>query len=151
MKIAVRAGVAVVLFLAALVPVAAQDDPGGTVVVTRPGVVFHKAGGSDLRGRGFEKSLDTALQAGYRPCPICFGRQAGSAANLGPDFASGIALPSFAPEGIPAPPSSTVSQPFGLRAASPSRHVGRETFRNPFLLPDTIIDHGREQGAFETR
>ena len=45
-----------------------------SVVVSRPGVVFHKPGSSDVRGRGHEKELARALATGYVPCEKCFGK-----------------------------------------------------------------------------
>ena len=50
-------------------PARAGEDK---VLVSRPGTVFHKAGASDVRGHGVEKSLDSALAAGYTPCRVCF-------------------------------------------------------------------------------
>ena len=64
-------GLAIATFLPA--PVLADGDDG--VVVSRPGVVFHKAGSSDIRGKGHGKSLSAALATGYSPCKVCFGRQ----------------------------------------------------------------------------
>ncbi len=153
MKSAGHAGLVAVLVIAcvALVPTLAQADSGDNVVVTRPGVVFHKAGSDDVRGRGFEKTIDAALEAGYTPCQICFGKEL---AGVGIATASaGAVVGGFgqAQMGIPAPPGSTVTQPFGLRVVSTNQGTGlRGGTRNPYLPADTIR-RAVDQGAYETR
>src|SRR5436309_16112087 len=66
---------AVALGLLALIPVLAADSQGSNVVVTRPGVVFHKLGADDVRGHSVEKTVDAALESGYTPCPVCFAKE----------------------------------------------------------------------------
>ena len=152
MRMSGRAGVAIAiaLGLVALVPVAAQDDQG-SVVVTRPGVVFHKAGAEDIRGRGQEKTIEAAMEAGYQPCPICFGKQVSTARNLGPDLASGMTMPRFGTADIPAPPATTIVQPFGRRTLSvKTGGLEEDIMRNPYEQASTILFAGWEQGAFET-
>ena len=63
MKSAIRSGmaVAVALGVVALIPVLAGESQGDHVLVTKPGVVFHKVGSDDIRGRGVEKTIDGAL------------------------------------------------------------------------------------------
>jgi hypothetical protein len=148
-----RAGAAVVvaLGLVALVPVAALSDQGSTVVVTRPGVVFHKAGGSDVRGRGFDRTADEAIEAGYIPCPNCFGKQVGTVSNAGRGFGSGAASAAFAVDAITSPPVGMVVQPFGVRTFGHGRSSGVKGIRDPYQQPDTIKSTGFEQGAFETQ
>ncbi len=153
MKSAGRAGAAVVvaLGLVALVPVAALSDQGSAVVVTRPGVVFHKAGSSDVRGRGFEKSSDEAIEAGYIPCPNCFGKQVGSVSNVGRGLGSGALSVAFTINAVTAPPVGTITQPFGVRTFGRGRASGVKGIRDPYQQPDTIQSTGFEQGAFETQ
>jgi hypothetical protein len=69
MKSPIRSGMAlaVALGVVALIPVVAGESQGDRVLVTKPGVVFHKVGSDDIRGRGVEKSIDGALEAGSRP------------------------------------------------------------------------------------
>ncbi len=59
--------------VAILAPELSRGDDA-IVVVSRPGVVFHKAGSGDVRGRGHEKTLAGALAKGYVPCERCFAR-----------------------------------------------------------------------------
>ena len=68
-------GLAVVFALGvvAVIPALVLADEGETVTVTRPGVVFHAAGSNDFRGRGVERSIGAAINAGYTPCRVCFG------------------------------------------------------------------------------
>ena len=156
MKIVGCAAVAVVLVLAVavVVPTAVADDSGDNVVVTRPGVVFHKAGAADIRGRSVGKSIDSALEAGYTPCRVCFGKELGSM-RIGPHglVAGGTgAVLGEAGFSLPAPPSSTVTQPFGLkfRANDLSGKNLAEAVRDPYEDLETrkfVV----ESGAFENR
>ena len=154
MRWSVRTGLAVVLALGllAILPAFAADNQGGKVVVTRPGVVFHKAGAVDVRGRGVERSIDAALEAGYSPCPICFAKEISLARTGETDLSGGAALPAFSGGGIPAPPESTVSQPFGLRFAS-THHVmtPKGAIRNPYDDLVTVVPGRAQQGAFGER
>src|SRR5262245_15520081 len=109
---------AVALGLLALIPALAADSQGSSVVVTRPGVVFHKAGADDIRGHSVERTIDAALEAGYTPCPVCFAKEI-AAARAGTVEIPGAAAPAgYGALSIPAPPAGTVSQPFGLRYAT---------------------------------
>ena len=154
MRLSVRTGVSVVLALAALAVLQAfaADSQGGKVVVTRPGVVFHKAGAADVRGRGVERTVDAALEAGYTPCPICFAKEisvarAGSLVRPG-----GAEVASSSVESIPAPPVSTVTQPFGLRFASTRfLRTPRDGIRNPYDDLVKVVPGRSEQGAFGER
>jgi hypothetical protein len=143
-------GVAILAFAPAIV----ADDDGDQVVITRPGVVFHKAGADDIRGNGVGKSVDAALEAGYTPCRICFGKELGANVIGSRDLAAGGTNASFDEAGatIPAPPNSTVTQPFGVR----TRAVGQdgkkqgEAVRDPYDLPETRR-YVTVSGAFQER
>ncbi len=139
------------LVMTAVPPAPLADDADDRVIVTRPGVVFHKIDGDDIRGTGVTKSIDAALESGYTPCRVCFGKELGSmrpgsqrSGAGGPGVVLGEASVS-----IPAPPSSTVMQPFGVKIGNP--HKGRSKgLRNPYDTPETrnfTIEHG----AFEQR
>ena len=107
-------GLALVIATFLPVPVVADGDDG--VVVSRPGVVFHKAGSSDIRGKGHGKSLSSALAAGYSPCKVCFGRQVSvNLRGAGGAGATSSAMggPAISPPGLSTP---TISQPFGRKA-----------------------------------
>src|SRR5262245_42166600 len=86
MRRSARTGMSVVLALGllAVLPALAADSESGKVLVTRPGVVFHKAGAEDVRGRGVERTMDSALEAGYAPCPVCFAKEISAARNGAP-------------------------------------------------------------------
>ena len=152
MKSAIRSGmaIAVALGVVALIPVVAGESDG--VVVTKPGVVFHKAGADDIRGRGVEKTIDGALEAGYSPCPACFAKEI-QAAKTGTSAKSGAAAASFGASGesIPAPPVSTVTQPFGLRYASDHTRGPKDSVRNPYDELYTVVQGRAEQGAYSQR
>lgn len=156
MRLSVRTAAAVTLALGmvAVLPAIATADDSGNVVVTRPGVVFHRAGAGDIRGRGFEKSIDSALEAGYSPCPICFAKEISAArgSSVGLPGAAATAEVTVVGEAIPAPPSSTVTQPFGIRFAS-SRfgNASREAIRNPYEQMIKVVPGREEQGAFGER
>src|SRR5262245_41504218 len=103
------------LALLAVLPALAGDAPADQVVVTKPGVVFHKAGAGDIRGRGLDRTVDSALEAGYAPCPVCFAKEISLAKAGAAVSTSGAAAEVDLGEPIPAPPVSTVTQPFGVR------------------------------------
>ena len=156
MKIAGCAAVAVVLVLAvvAFAPSAIADDSGDKVIVTRPGVVFHKVGGDDIRGTGVAKSIDAALESGYTPCRVCFGKELGSMQVGSQRLAGGGrgAVLGQASVSIPAPPTSTVTQPFGIkfRTSDLNQNKVREAVRDPYQDLNTR-NFAVESGAFETR
>jgi len=156
MRLSARTAAAVTLALGmvAALPAIANADDSGSVVVTRPGVVFHRSGAGDIRGRGFEKSIDSALEAGYSPCPICFAKEISAArgGSVALPGAAATAEVSITGQAIPAPPSSTVTQPFGIRYAS-SRFGGnsKEAIRNPYDLQIRAVPGREEQGAFGER
>jgi hypothetical protein len=148
-----RSGMATAMALAllAVIPAVAGDSQGDRVVVTKPGVVFHKAGAGDIRGRSIERTVDSALESGYAPCPVCFAKEI-SLARTGDSITGGAATASFTGEAIPAPPVSTVTQPFGIRyATSAYSHARRDAIRNPYEDLYTVISGRGEQGAFDTR
>ena len=133
---------------------ASADD--SAVIVTRPGVVFHAVGSDDVRGQGHEKPMSEALASGYAPCKLCFGRQISTSQGAGGVAATSTstAFSLSAGRGVviaPGKSSSSVSQPFGLKA--PSGRSGSEAshgIKNPYVLK-TIRFPGFEQGAYETR
>jgi hypothetical protein len=149
-----RSGMAAALAFAllAVIPAVAGDDQGDKVVVTKPGVVFHKAGASDIRGHAVERTVDGALESGYAPCPVCFAKEL-SMARTGDFVTGGAMVQTFGSlaESIPAPPTSTVTQPFGLRYASSSySHARKEALKDPYAELYSVV-HGRsEQGAYGT-
>ena len=154
MRRSVRTGTMVVLALAllAVLPAFAADSAGDKVLVTRPGVVFHKAGAEDVRGRGVERTMDSALEAGYAPCPVCFAKEISAARDAKPALPGGAAIASST-ESIPAPPVSTVTQPFGLRFASTrmSSSHPKDAIRNPYEALVTVVPGRTQQGAFGER
>jgi len=155
MKSAIRSGMAmaVALGVVALIPVLAGESQGDQVLVTKPGVVFHKVGSEDIRGRGVERTIDGALEAGYTPCPVCFAKEI-QAAKTGTSVKSGAAATASygaSGESIPAPPVSTVTQPFGLRFASDHTRSPKDSVRNPYEELYTVVQGRAEQGAYNQR
>lgn len=154
MKSAIRSGMAmaVALGVVALIPVVAGESQGDQVVVTKPGVVFHKSGAKDIRGRGVEKTIDGALEAGYSPCPACFAKEI-QAAKTGPSAKSGAAQAGYgvSGDGIPAPPVVTVTQPFGLRYATDHTRSPKDAVKNPYDELYTVVQGRAEQGAYSQR
>lgn len=153
MKSAIRSGMAlaVALGVVALIPVVAGESKGDQVLVTKPGVVFHKVGSQDIRGRGVEKTVDGALEAGYTPCPVCFAKEIQSAKTT-TTARSGAAAPTgTSADGIPAPPVSTVTQPFGLRYATDYTGSPKNAIRNPYDELYTVVQGRSEQGAYGQR
>ena len=154
MRWSVPTGATVVVALAALamLPAAVADNQNDTVLVTKPGVVFHKAGSDDIRGRGIEKSADAALGAGYTPCRICFAKEIAAVYDTAPALPGGAALAGLTGDSMAAEALSTVTQPFGFRIATnrfSSRR--RDGIPNPYDDLITVIPGRAEQGAYETR
>jgi len=148
-----RSGMAAAMAFAllAVIPAVAGDSQGDKVVVTKPGVVFHKAGAGDIRGRAVERTVDSALESGYAPCPVCFAKEI-SLARTGDIISGGAATASFTGEAIPAPPVSTVTQPFGIRYATQVySHARKDAIRNPYDEIYTVIPGRGEQGAYDNR
>jgi hypothetical protein len=142
-------GVAIAVFA----PVVVASDDGDQVVITRPGVVFHKAGAGDVRGTSVAKSVDAALESGYTPCRVCFGKELGGNVLGSMNQAAGGTSASLgeASSTLPAPPSSTVTQPFGVK----TRHTnsgkrGVDAVRDPYVLPETR-KFATVSGAYEER
>jgi len=155
MKSAIRSGmaVAVALGVVALIPVLAGESQGDHVLVTKPGVVFHKVGSDDIRGRGVEKTIDGALEAGYTPCPVCFAKEIQAARTGTPGKPGSAATASYtaAADSIPAPPVTTVTQPFGLRFATDHTRGPKDTVRNPYDELYSVVQGRAEQGAYGQR
>ncbi len=155
MKTPGRAAVLLALAgLVAIVVTAAFASEGEMVVVSRPGVVFHKLGGGDIRGRGFEKPIDQALASGYVPCAFCFARSASaglkSGATLGAAGASSVSIRSIGlPPGLRG--TTPTLQPFGVRfGALHAPGLERLALRDPFEPVSTILNPAKEQGAYGT-
>lgn len=154
MKSAATAGVTLVLALCLvlLVPASALGDDGGKVVVTRPGVVFHLVGSSDVRGRGVEKAVSEALAQGYTPCRVCFASHAASA-SLAPAARGGAAAASFGSASTAAvgigstSASSSASRGDGVSYRPPTPVEKGGTW-DPYLDPRTIVFPGIEQKAY---
>lgn len=135
-----------------LMPVAWTVADEATVVVSRPGTVFHKAGSDDVRGRGFEKSLSEALAAGYVPCHLCFGQAAPTlelSASLGAaGAASSASGGSGALGALAALKASTPEQPFGTKVGYPPFGFNpKGAIKDPYEL-NTLTHPGSEQGAY---
>jgi len=147
--VAVVVAAALVTILPATLSVADEQS----VVVSRPGTVFHRAGATDVRGRGYSKSLESALAAGYSPCAVCYASTASgrlTAPRLG---AGGAAYVAEGGPGYGVPPKSVTeaTQPFGLRQPSSHRGgLGKGALKNPFVDPQTVRYAGQEQGAYAT-
>lgn len=107
------------VFTAALVLLGASaalagDDQGPQVVITHPGVVFHKAGAHDVRGHAVARSTEAALEAGYTPCPVCFAKEIAATPKT------------------PAPPGAASTAAFG-QAAAPTPVVAPKLQPTPEL------------------
>jgi hypothetical protein len=140
------------LALLAVLPALAGDGDANGVVVTKPGVVFHKAGSSDIRGRAVDKTVDAALESGYAPCPVCFAKELAAARGTTNATSAGAAVATGAGDGVPVPPVSTVTQPFGVRYQSrPSSANRGEGIRDPYADSFTYISGRSEQGAYGER
>lgn len=141
---------AAALALLAVLPALASDG-GNDVVVTKPGVVFHKAGSSDIRGKGVDKTVDAALESGYSPCPVCFAKELAAARGTSISPSGGANAPSPA-DGIPVPPVVTVTQPFGVRYVANGRTRGHEAgIRDPYADSFVYVPGRSEQGAYGER
>jgi hypothetical protein len=141
---------AVALGLLAIIPALAGNDQGGNVVVTRPGVVFHKIGAEDVRGHSVEKSMDQALESGYTPCPVCFAKEIAAARGGNTEIPGAAATAAVGAMSIPAPPVSSVSQPFGLRYATEKfGHPPKDAIKNPYDEQNQVVPGRAEQGAFD--
>jgi hypothetical protein len=156
MRIAGCAVAVLVLGLAivAFAPTVVADDDGDRVVITRPGVVFHKAGAIDVRGSSVAKTIDAALESGYTPCRVCFGKELGANVLGSRNLAGSGTSASLgeASSALPAPPSSTVAQPFGVKVRSVGQDGRRqaEASRNPYDQPETR-KFATVSGAYEER
>jgi len=156
MRVAGCAAVVLVLGVAIAVfaPAVVASDDGDQVVITRPGVVFHKAGASDVRGKSVAKSVDAALESGYTPCRVCFGKELGGNVLGSTNLAAGgtTAALGVASSSVAAPPSSTVTQPFGVktRTTADAGKRGVEASRDPYDLPETR-KFATVSGAYEER
>jgi len=149
-----RSGMAAAIALALLVviPAVAGDSQGERVVVTKPGVVFHKVGSGDIRGHAVEKTVDSALESGYAPCPVCFAKEISLARTGTAEVMGGATVASITGEAIPAPPVSTVTQPFGLRyARNVYSHGHRDAIKSPYEDVYTVVPGRSEQGAYDNR
>ncbi|HEV8120984.1 MAG TPA: hypothetical protein VGQ67_08310 [Candidatus Polarisedimenticolia bacterium] len=145
-----RSGLAMAaaLGIVALIPALAADSQGDRVLVTRPGVVFHKAGSDDIRGKALEKTMDGALEAGYAPCPVCFAKEIQAASMTAKPGGGAMMAGRLGAEGIPAPPVTTVVQPFGVRYAVDHTRTPKDAIRNPYEDVSVVVPGRAEQGAY---
>jgi hypothetical protein len=135
--------------LVALAPVLAGDDE--TVLISRPGTVFHKSGATDMRGHGLERSLSQVLASGYTPCPVCFAKS--TQANLRVSGTPGAAASPVSGEATAIPHgqrgSLTVTQPNGVQVGRVNAPGGQPGgIHNPFEQVSKIINPGKEEGAY---
>jgi hypothetical protein len=129
------------------------DEP--TVLISRPGTVFHKTGAIDLRGRGHEKTLSEAIRAGYTPCHACFAAEAKTSRSAAGTPSGATTSSSTTGTGTILVTSATTSSSttsgstFGLRhGASDFLGGARGAIRDPYADLMTVLDSGFEQGAY---
>jgi len=152
MKGTSRIAVALVVALVGAIPLlmngsASADE--ATVVVSRPGTVFHLVGSSDIRGRGHTKAISEALEAGYSPCPSCFASEAKSSRSLTVTTSGATSL--SAGTAFVAASAATlgpITAPFGLKQGTVYRVSFGDAGRDPYGDLDTIRNPGAEQGAY---
>jgi hypothetical protein len=147
---------AVVLGIALLA--AALGTPQGvadeaTVVVSRPGTVFHKVGAADIRGRGHERTMTRALESGYTPCHVCFAPEARTSRSLaaGPTGTSitSATSGSFVLSGSLVAATTDTSGTFGLKQGVSELSQGAKgAKRDPYADLATVHNPGLEQGAY---
>ena len=121
-----------------------------TVVVSRPGTVFHLAGSSDIRGRGHSRTLSEAMAAGYTPCPSCFAKEARTSRSLTVSTSGSTTLSATAFATAAAPGLGPITSPFGLKQGTGNAYrvsMG-DTGRDPYTDLATIVNPGAEQGAY---
>jgi hypothetical protein len=141
-------------FAVVFLPVAWTVADESMVVVSRPGTVFHKAGSDDIRGPGYEKSLEEAMAAGYTPCHVCFGK---AASSLGISASMGAGGAAHATSGgfgglstLSSLKAPVVEQPFGEKEGGGGGSFRvKGAIKDPFSL-ETITHPGAEQGAYCT-
>ena len=110
----------------------------------------HKMGSDDIRGRSVERSVDAALESGYTPCPVCFAKEIAAARSGSVDIPAGASPAVYGAVSIPAPPSTTVSQPFGLRyATSKFGRPPKDAIKNPYEDQNQVVPGRAEQSAFD--
>lgn len=121
-----------------------------TVVVSRPGTVFHLAGSPDIRGRGHSKAISEALAAGYTPCPSCFAREAKTsrALTVSTSGSTSLSVGTSLVSSAPAAQLGPITSPFGLKQGTSYRVSFGDAGRDPYGDLDTIRNPGAEQGAY---
>jgi len=134
--------------VAAMLPGAMVGADEEKVVVSRPGTVFHRAGASDIRGRGFEKGLDAAMAAGYQPCRVCFATEASASRVTGASTGAAALAASGRGHGYGHTPSSTSGQPLGLQVGSLGHRSLEGQVKDPYEDLRTIRNPSKEQGAY---
>jgi hypothetical protein len=139
---------AVGLGIVALVPTRATGDDGQTVLVTRPGVVFHAVGSKDLRGHGYQKSVTDALAAGYVPCRICFAHAQVSRTS-GPASGGGAAASFSGAAAAISPATSGSATSLATNGRSGFHHspVEDHGVKDPYLLY-TYVVRGQDQDSY---
>lgn len=145
-----RAGLVVLaaVVVAAMLPGAMVGADEEKVVVSRPGTVFHRAGASDVRGRGVEKGLDAAMAAGYQPCRVCFAKEASASRVTGASTGAAALAASGRGHGYGHGPSSTSGQPLGVQVGSLGLRSIKGEVQDPYEDLRTIRKPSKEQGAY---
>jgi hypothetical protein len=149
----VAAAMVIGLAIVTLPSLAFASESSDHVVITRPGVVFHKVGAGDTRGRSVEKTIKAAVEGGYAACRVCFGNDPGlmqfdprSLAAAGTSVGLGVST-----SNISISPQSTVMQPFGVKArAHKPGGINCHAIGDPFALPETRR-FGRAHGSLQKR
>ncbi len=137
-----------VVVVAAMLPGAMVGADEEKVVVSRPGTVFHRAGASDIRGRGVEKGLDVAMAAGYQPCRVCFAREASASTLTGASTGAAALASSGRGHGYGNTPSSSAGQPLGLQVGKLGHKSVEGSVKDPYDDLETIKTPSKEQGAY---
>jgi hypothetical protein len=137
--------------LVALAPALAGEDE--TVLISRPGTVFHKSGATDMRGRGLERSLSQVLASGYTPCPVCFAKSTQANLRVGtPGAAASPATGEALVISRGQRGGSTYAQPNGVQVGRVNAPGSSERggIPNPFEQVSKIINPGKEEGAYQS-
>jgi hypothetical protein len=144
--------VAAALLVTVLPAIAMCDEE--SVVVSRPGVIFHKVGSQDVRGHAYGKSLSQAVAAGYTPCPICFGKAESSArpAMTAGAFGSSFAMGHLVVAASQAGGVFVIHQASGVQlGVVHAQGSGGRGIPDPYILNQTMrIKPLAEEGAYST-
>ncbi|HEU4401682.1 MAG TPA: hypothetical protein VFT43_06215, partial [Candidatus Polarisedimenticolia bacterium] len=130
---------------AGMVTAAADDE--ATVMVSRPGVVFHRAGSSDLRGRGFEKTVSQALAAGYVPCRVCFASNA-ALSRVASGTAAGGAAAASGQSALSTGTTTSSTSTSSSYAPPRLRGLDKGVIRDPYADPVTATGRIADQSGY---